>query len=99
MQTEHHRELEEPTHHHRRHGDGKINWSAVGVVLAFLVNVCTLVWIASARNSDILVLQAGLGEVKTAVQTLSNQAGNNSVRLGVLESKVDDLRDNQRNHP
>lgn len=81
---------------HRRHTDGKINWAAIGVFMAFALNLGALIWAASARNSDVQMIQAVVAEVRSSVLTLQGQASANSVRLGIVESKVDDLRDNQR---
>lgn len=93
-------QIDESQHHekpyHRRHTDGKIPWPAVGVILAFTLNLGALIWAASARNSDVQMIQSAVGEVRSSVQVLQNQASANSVRLGVVESKVDDLRDGQR---
>lgn len=91
MQTE---PSEKP--YHRRHNDGKMNWPAIGVFLAFGLNLGALIWAASARNSDVQMIQAVVAEVRSSVLTLQGQASANSVRLGIVESKVDDLRDNQR---
>lgn len=83
---------------HRRHSDGKIQWPAVGVILAFTVNLGALIWAASARNSDVAMIQSIVAEVRASVSSLQSQSNANSVRLGVVESKVDDLRDGQRDN-
>lgn len=80
----------------RRHNDGKVNWAAIGVGLAFLLNLCTVVWSMAVQSTNVQVLQSGMSEMRAVMATLSTQSSANSVRLGILESKVDDLRDSQR---
>lgn len=97
-ETEHHRNSEDPTYYHRRRGDGKVNWTALAVITGLGIQLVGWVWVASARNSDMLMMQASIAKLDGNMATLQNTTYSNSIRLGVVESKVDDLRDNQRAH-
>jgi len=90
-----------PAKHYRRYEDThhKINWSMIGVLLAFTVNLCTVVWVAANLNSTVRQGQVDTAELKAGITGLSVQAAQNSVRIGVLETKVDDIRDVQRRNP
>ncbi len=64
--------------------------------MASLINVCMVVWVIATMNGTIQRTQSDTAELKVGINALTVQAANNSVRIGVLESKVDDIRDNQR---
>jgi hypothetical protein len=82
-----------------RHGDRRHrgpNWSMISVVIAILINFGGLVWGAATLVGGMGELRGAVTELKFVGRSLADQANINSVRLGVLEVKVDDLRDRVR---
>lgn len=83
-------------HGRRQHDKPNGHGLTIAAVLTgFVLQFAAIVWGASQLSGKVDAQGETIRDVKSAMNRSQEQANNNSVRLGVIESKVDDLR-NQR---
>jgi hypothetical protein len=68
------------------------SWQAIGVLITLLLNFGAGVWGAATLSSSLSSLQKVVSSLEVTVDKLRDNQSDTKGRLGILESKVDDLK-------
>jgi cell division protein FtsB len=68
------------------------SWQAIGVLITLLLNFGAGIWGAATLSSSLSNLQQVVVSLEAVVDKLRDNQAEAKARLGILESKVDDLK-------
>lgn len=80
-----HRKVEMTTDH------PKVNWTAIGVMVALLVQLSALVWGAATLSGGLASLELTVGKLEAVGNNLANNLSDVTTRLRLLEYRLDQV--------